>query len=89
MSSEFKKIKSFHIIDIKYKTKYKRFISSSNNFIAQTNFVTFKGAEIEKEAEFDNLEDVKALIAKTEVIERYYPWTSVVEIKVKRYKEDI
>jgi len=88
MSLEIKKVKSYHLIDIKYKTKYRRFIALSNSFTAQTNFIAFKGAEIDKEVEINNIEDVKKIFENTENIERYYPWTSIVEIQVKRYIEE-
>lgn len=88
MSLDLRKVKSYHIIDIKYKTKYKKFITTSNNFATFTNFVTFKGAEINADFDLTNLENIKEFLKNTEVVERYYPWISIIEIQIKRYKEE-
>jgi len=88
MSNE-SKVKSLFIVEVKYKTKYKKFVTISLS--AQTNFIIFKGIEVIDEETLLKLNSINNLIEKAIVdgdyTERYFPWSSVIEIQVKRYKE--
>lgn len=82
-------IKSIHIIEYKYKTKYKKF--AAINYATCATYITFKGVKIEDDEE-NNLEEIvnkiKTATENGEVTERHIPWSSVVEIKIKRYKQE-
>jgi len=78
------KVTSVHIIDVKYKSKYKTLICTTN-FVAQTNYITFKGVEVDKDADLSNLQSINEIIENGDVTERYFPWSSIVEIQIKRY----
>lgn len=78
------RVKNIYFIDVKIKGQYKRLVSL--NLICNANYVSFKGVEVgETYAVNSNDEAKEALNLFKNQVERYYPWTNVEEIIVKRY----
>ena len=84
-------VKSVYIIETKYKTKYIKYVAL-NKIAVDTNFVSFKGVEINDDKDLldyktiDN--KIKESIENNNYIERYIPWVLILQIQLKRYKEE-
>jgi hypothetical protein len=89
MSENFK-IKTFSIIEVKYKTKYKKFITTTH-LLTEANYISFKGVEIDNNEDLNDINKLMDImqesLEKGEYIERYFPWSSIVEVQIKRYKQ--
>lgn len=82
-NSNLDRIKPFYIITVKIKTLHKIFLA--NVFEPSSAFIHFKGIEIADAATVNSLESALALFAETDMVEKYYPWTSVAEVDLKRF----
>lgn len=77
------KVKPFYTIKVKVKTKYKTYLSDFCDM--SQNFIHFQGNEMEEDQEPPaSLDEAEAILGNGNKVERYYPWTSVVNIDLKR-----
>jgi len=84
-----KRNKPIYFIEVKLKTKYKKYMSISTEMF--DNYISFKGLEIDDagdlETELDDYDTAKKMI-DTNAVYKMYPWGSIVEITAKRYVKE-
>jgi len=76
-------VKVFYQVEVKYKTKYKTYITTICN--RESQYVQLQGTEIPDGTEINNYEDAVKTLEENDTEDMFYPWTSVVEVKVKRF----
>jgi len=83
MNSNLDRVKPWYIVEIKYKTKYKRYLA--NSFDGAASFVHFKCVEISDDLVIDSLEMALKLFVDNQQLEKFYPWSSIVDVDLKRF----
>ena len=77
------KVKTFYTIEVKVKTKYKTYLSDFCDM--SQNYIHFQGVETEEAQEPPTfLDEADTILKNGNKVEVYYPWTSVVNIDLKR-----
>jgi hypothetical protein len=82
ISQNLDRVKPFYIVEAKLKTKYKRYLS--NSLDTQSIFIHFKGVEIQEDTNIDSYEQAKSMLDDKEQIDKYIPWSNIVDVTVKR-----
>lgn len=77
------RVKPFYKIEVKSKTKYKTFWATYCEI--STSYVHLKGVELTEETDVKTHEQACLLLQEKETVEKYYPWSSIVEMELKRF----
>lgn len=80
--SNIERIKPYFVIEVQLKGEYKTYLSQSLS--ANPSYIYFHGVELRDNKIIDTYENVTSLLNSLEQVDKYFAWSSVVEITSKR-----